>query len=456
MSRDSARSQGSLGFTGSLGGAPPATGLTKVGKEKIKAAKSRTDALKDETAKMEERLAQLRIAMELEKQKRASIPRKKEGNIWAAAKPVSNSEYMNLVQDKVERTLAKMSTMTKTASKPPPKPAGPSSYTPPVKPPAGPRGQSAGRVAKAPVTSESSPSTTSSSSSSTGTTSETPGAGSLLQGAYDESESRSGFQQAREEFLRSLQGGSEPSPAPAPARPVGTPVANTLLEGDYDEEENRRAFQQAREEFLQSLKPKAAASTADTGMFNISLAQVPSAPIANAPKASCYHCYRLFFEEKGYMDPVQDKMFCGRECAVASAADMKVSCAGKDCYRTVKRKDATPIESKLYCAKCVVKMQSADSRSSTPIEGETTPTEDSGTPPSSSSPLAATTVAWPSVQAARESPLQDPSRDVRPLSRQDDIAPVVPVAPSAPAPVDRPVSRPGTARKPIVHFPDDD
>jgi hypothetical protein len=62
-----------------------------------------TKALKEETRKMEDRLAMLRVAMSEEKAKWDSVHKQKDGSHWRAARSVDNPNYAEHVLDQQSR-----------------------------------------------------------------------------------------------------------------------------------------------------------------------------------------------------------------------------------------------------------------------------------------------------------------------------------------------------------------
>ena len=65
----------------------------------------------------------------------------------------------------------------------------------------------------------------------------------------------------------------------------------------------------------------------------------PAAAAAPAEKASCYHCYKMFFRETGLLDEPSNKQFCSSMCLEKCFASTKMMCASASCRRGFLRKD---------------------------------------------------------------------------------------------------------------------
>jgi hypothetical protein len=85
----------------------------------------------------------------------------------------------------------------------------------------------------------------------------------------------------------------------------------------------------------------------DATEFDVQQAAAPSAvpkvksAAAAAPteKASCYHCYKMFFRETGLLDEPSNKQFCSNLCLEKCFASTKMMCASASCRRGFLRKD---------------------------------------------------------------------------------------------------------------------
>ena len=76
------------------------------------------------------------------------------------------------------------------------------------------------------------------------------------------------------------------------------------------------------------------------------------AAVTTRQKASCYQCYKLFYEEKAVKDASARRAFCSVVCLTRYEATAKVACSS--CGKTVVRKDAvvSALDARTYCASC--------------------------------------------------------------------------------------------------------
>jgi hypothetical protein len=64
-----------------------------------------------------------------------------------------------------------------------------------------------------------------------------------------------------------------------------------------------------------------------------------AAAAAPTEKASCYHCYKMFFRDAGLFDEPSNKQFCSNLCLEKCFVSTKMMCASASCRRGFLRKD---------------------------------------------------------------------------------------------------------------------
>ena len=67
-------------------------------------------------------------------------------------------------------------------------------------------------------------------------------------------------------------------------------------------------------------------------------------------RISCYHCYKLVFDEQSYFDRVLNKKFCSEDCSIEFASVTKVPCSRNGCYRSFFKRDAIQVLNFLFCS----------------------------------------------------------------------------------------------------------
>jgi hypothetical protein len=262
-------------------------------------------ALKEETRKMEERLAMLRVAMSEERQKWDNVPKRKDGTFWKSARPVKNQNYAEQVLEEQARPRpprrtrpgsradSRGSEMTDATPRAPLsdpyrlplQPASSSSQVAPLELGSG-TGAGMGMVQRTP--SSASP-------------------GSLLSGSFDERAAHDGFAAARAAYLQ-----QEHLPdKSADAGPVTGP--GSLLQGAFDESESSNSFAEARLLWL-------AENAGESGGENVDLALAPSAPAPTSSRQLDFDSEERTVTPGGLLDGVYGNVFqnfCNCACVYA-------------------------------------------------------------------------------------------------------------------------------------------
>jgi hypothetical protein len=320
--------------------------------------------------------------------------------------------------------------------------------------------------------------------------------GSLLSGNYSEADNRGEFQQARLEWLKTVQGSNEQAakitatPLPAASNTTTTGASTStvnsslaqredeaknkpfvsLLDGPaFDERENAREFAQARAEFLHSLQPNKPLEpvAAPANSSNLS-----SGGASSSSKLSCWTCYKQFYSDKQFLEPqFQDKSFCGENCAKEFVKANIVNCLS--CNKAIDRKLAKRGAAGHNCAQCAQEIlnkelqhiqqnqnHAAEATAAAAAAAATNPAEHAESIDNSASPAKD---SENNIGESTESAISQPITRKREESDEDeDPQATVPVEPiRAPSPEPQLILAPPVmssapiTTKPVIEFPDD-